>query len=68
MSEKRVPYWEFMRQGYDNLKRPRTAIELDRVIRDMEEQIKETNKVVEELREKIRRHEELLASQGIVRD
>ena len=68
MGEKRVPYWEFMRQGYKDIKYPRTIRELDRVVCQMQENVDATNKVVEELREKIRQHEELLASQGIKRD
>lgn len=68
MSEKRVPYWEFMREAYKDLKHSRTDMELDVVVRKMQERIDATDKVVEELREKIKRHEELLASQGIVRD
>ena len=68
MTEKRVPYWEFMREGYKDLKYPRTSIELDSIVRDMQQRIEETDKVVAELREQIKRHEELLASQGIVRD
>ena len=68
MSEKRVPYWEFMREAYKDLKYPPISIELDKVVRDMKERIEATDKVVAELREKIEKFETLLNSQGITRD
>lgn len=68
MTEKRVPYWEFMRQGYKDLKYPPTTRELETVVHQMQERIDETNKTIEELRSKTLQLETLLEMHGIRRD
>lgn len=56
MSEKRVPYWEFMRRK--DVRTPST---------DKKNEIDELNEMVEKLRNDIKRVEELLESHGIKR-
>lgn len=67
MSEKRVPYWEFMRPERKESEHTRTVRELNEIVSDMEKSIKERDEVIEKLREDIRSFEALLESKGIKR-
>lgn len=65
--EKRVPYWEFMRQGLNNLNTPKSGRELSIIIQSMQKEIDERNEVIDQLRNDIKRVEKLLESHGIKR-
>lgn len=67
MSDKRVPYWEFMRQGLNNLNTPKSGRELSIIIQSMQKEIDERNEVIDQLRNDIKRVEELLETHGIKR-
>lgn len=65
MSEKRVPYWEFMRRK--DVHTPPTVNDLNLVVQSMQKEIDERNEVIEKLRNDIKRVEKLLESHGIKR-